>query len=338
MAHIELIKSNFFHNLKLLCKRAGGVESLAVVLKDNAYGHGLLEMAKLSNEFGIKKAVVRDEKEAGLIVGEFDLVLLLIPSFEKFDDRFSYTINSMQHLLKAPKGAKIHLKIDSGMHRNGIDESDIEDAFSHIVKNGLVLEGVMTHFRSADDLNSELFWQMKNWKKIKAKVLEMVQKYHLQRPLFHSFASSALLRMEMEDDFARCGISIYGYSELDSSFGSFELKPVLKLKADQISSRFLRKGQRVGYGGVGKVESDSIVSSYDLGYGDGLFRYDGRGDLMISESRVLGRISMDSFMLEGALKEVEVFGDAKYFANYFNTIVYDVLVKLSPRISKSIIK
>jgi alanine racemase len=144
--------------------------------------------------------------------------------------------------------------------------------------------------------------------------------------------------MDMEDDFARCGIAIYGYSELDPSFGKFDLMPVLKLKADQISSRFLTKGQRVGYGGVGKVESDSIVSSYDLGYGDGLFRYDGRGDLMIDESRVLGRISMDSFMIEGAKNVVEVIGDASYFARYFNTITYEILVKLSPNIRKVIVK
>lgn len=64
MAKIILNRENLFHNLNLISKQAKGIEKVAIVLKDNAYGHGLLEIAKLASEYGIKKAVVRTHEEA----------------------------------------------------------------------------------------------------------------------------------------------------------------------------------------------------------------------------------------------------------------------------------
>jgi alanine racemase len=64
LAKILISKENLFHNLDLISKHAGSKEKVAIVLKDNAYGHGLLEIATLANEFGIRKAVVRTLEEA----------------------------------------------------------------------------------------------------------------------------------------------------------------------------------------------------------------------------------------------------------------------------------
>jgi alanine racemase len=330
MAYIELSKKNYFHNLDLLSKKAGGVDRLAVVLKDNAYGHGLLEMAKLSSEYGITKAVVKDEVEAKIIEKFFDMILVLMP---KPDSIYSQTINSLHQLKTTKQGSKIHLKIDSGMHRNGIDIDEIEESLKIVEKNNLILEGVMTHFRSSDDLNSELFWQMKNWEKIKIKVSTLTK----QKPLFHSFASSALIRSKMSDDFARCGISTYGYSELDESFDKLDLMPVLRLIGEKICTKKLKKAQRVGYGGVGVLDQDMSVTTYDIGYGNGFFRYSGDGDFKIDGKRVIGRISMDSTSVLSDEDSLEFIGDAKEIAHYFKTISYDVLVKLSPFIRRTVL-
>ena len=77
MAKILISKENLFHNLKIISAHAGSKEKVAVVLKDNAYGHGLLEIAQLASEFGINKAVVRTLKEALEIEGLFDDILIL---------------------------------------------------------------------------------------------------------------------------------------------------------------------------------------------------------------------------------------------------------------------
>ncbi len=340
MAYITLSRENYFHNLGLLSQKLGTKERLAVVLKDNAYGHGLLEMAALAREFGITKAIVRDEEEAIMIEEYFPFILVLAPHFSQKNSKFSFVINSMESLAKAPKGAKIHLKVDSGMHRNGISQEALEEAFIMIADRELVLEGVMTHFRGADELSCELFWQMQIWKEIRQNVLMLTEKYGLKRPLFHTANSAALLRLESyHDDFARCGIATYGYEEFPDTFGQFTLKPVLKLWAEKLSTRVLKKGQRVGYGGVGACACDGEISTYDLGYGDGILRYKGEGDLRTEEGlKIIGRISMDSISVEGSSDAISLFADAKALAHYHDTIVYDVLVKLRATLKRIIVR
>ena len=77
MAKILLNKENLFYNLDVISKKAGAISKIAIVLKDNAYGHGILEIAHLANEFGIKKAVVKSLQEALVIVKLFDDILIV---------------------------------------------------------------------------------------------------------------------------------------------------------------------------------------------------------------------------------------------------------------------
>ncbi len=339
MSYITLSKTNYFHNLELLSDKLGAKEKLAVVLKDNAYGHGLMQMATLASEFGITKVIVKNYDEARVIKDLFDFILILAPNIQEITTEFSLVINSVEMLSHIPKGAKVHLKIDSGMHRNGIAQEELEEAFIMIAEKGLILEGVMTHFRSADALSTELFWQMKVWKKIKEKALVLAEKHRFAKPLFHSANSATLLRLQhYHDDFARCGIATYGYEEFDAVFGAFHLRSVLQLWGEKITSRNLKKGERVGYGGVGELSCDATVSTYDIGYGDGIFRYRGEGDLKTAEGlKIIGRISMDNLSVEGNRDKISLFADAKALAHYHDTIVYDVLVKLSPTIKRIIV-
>ena len=333
MAYIKLNKKAFFHNLEIISKKAGAIEKVAIVLKDNAYGHGLLEIASLSSEFGLKKAVVRNRDEAKKIEDFFDYILILA-DIPKKRDRFNYTINCLEDLKKFPKKSKVELKVDTGMHRNGIDINELDFAFKIIKEKELNLEGVFTHFRSADELSSELFWQDKNFEEVKKTVLNLVKKYGFKRPHFHSCNSAALFRFKnLKDDFARVGIGAYGYLELDKIFDYPDLKPVLSLWAKKLSTRALKKGQRVGYGAVFKANSNLIVSNYDVGYADGIFR----GLKFTKDRNILGRVSMDNISVEGDEKEICIFDDAKKVAKSLNTISYEVLVKLSPSLKRIII-
>ena len=325
MSYITINKVNFFHNLELLSKKLGSPDKLAVVLKDNSYGHDLTLIAKLSKEFGIKKAVVKNEEEAKMIEKFFETIIVLNPNFETIN--FSLVLNSKEQLKKIKPSQKIHIKVDTGMHRNGIMINELKSVFKSIMKSGAKVEGVLTHFRSADELSSELFWQEKQWSEVKNKVKDICKKQNLPLPLFHSANSATVLRKNSyHDDFARCGIAIYGYHEMPESYGEFDLKPVLKLYGEKISSRELKKGSRVGYGGVGILEKDSIVSTYDIGYSDGFLRN--------LYPNLLGKVSMDSVSLLGNSDEVCLINDAKELAKLNNTISYDVLVKLHPNIPR----
>ncbi len=331
MSFIEISKQNYFHNLDILCDKLGSKDRLAVVLKDNAYGHGLELIAKLASEYGITKVIVRTSDEAKQIEPYFESIIILVPnSNEKNHSKFNFVINDLSQIKQLPAHAKVHLKIDTGMHRNGIESKDLEKAYKLIETNALMLEAVMTHFRSADELSSELFWQLRDWKEIKEKVLKLTQKYNFQKPLFHSANSAALLRVaHYEDDFARCGIATFGYHQMPSCYEMPTLKPVLSLWAEKISSRKLKSGQRVGYGGAFTAQKDMKVSTYDIGYGDGFFRH-------INEDKFLGKVSMDSCAIRGDAEKVCILYDASEIANHFDTISYDVLVKLSPTIKRVI--
>jgi len=323
MSYIKINRANFYHNLDFLSKKLGSKDKLAVVLKDNAYGHGLKLIAQLSCEYGIKRAIVKTEDEALEIEDLFEDIIILNPDFSIYKDNFSLVINSLTQLKKITN-QKIHLKFDTGMHRNGLVPRKIDTTNLNVV-------GVMTHFRSADELSCEQFWQQQQWKKLK-------DIYKDSDVLFHSGNSATVLRSKIyEDDFARCGIGIYGYHEMHDSFGEFNLKPVLSLIAKKISSRDLKKGDRIGYGGIGTLSHDSTVSTYDIGYGDGFFRHDGKSELMLNEKKVIGRISMDSISFLGDDEEISLIGDAKKIAREFNTISYDVLVKLNSSIPKEVV-
>lgn len=341
MAFIEISKENYKHNIEYLRNKAGGKDSLMVVLKDNAYGHDLEIMAKLSCGFGIKKSAVKTLEEAKKISFLFEEVLILAdhPPVQLQDESISYAVHSLEGLKEFPQKSCIHLNIDSGMHRNGIRECEIENAFEIIIENNLNLKGIFTHFRSADELSSEQYWQNENFTIAKEKSKKLVKKFNLTMPKFHSCNSASLLRRKnpIEDDYARCGISTYGYTHLDESFGEFDLKPVMSLWAEKLSTRSLKKGDRVGYGGMHELEFDSKVSTYDIGYGDGFFRHNGLSELILEEKSICGRISMDSLCFLGDEKKVCLFKNAHYLAKKFNTITYDVTTKLSPYIKKVVV-
>jgi len=247
------------------------------------------------------------------------------------------TINQLEDIARI-SNKKVALKVDTGMHRSGIEVDDMEDALGLIEEHGLSLHSVFTHFRAADELSCDFFWQTKQFEKIKDIIKRHCADKACPVPLFHTANSAALLRLgKLEDDFARVGIAAYGYDETQDVFNTPLLKPVLSLWGEKVASRMVKKGQRLGYGGVYTCEYDMMVSSYDVGYGDGFFRYDGKGDFYPnSDIKPLGRISMDSMSVEGDRDCICVFKDVENTSKRFDTITYDALVKLSPQIKRKI--
>lgn len=340
MARIHLDSQAFKHNIQTLGKIVPAGQ-MAIVLKDNAYGHGLMEIAQLAAAEGITHAVVRRMDEAAQIAGHFESVLVLaeLPA-QTPPEHIHLTLNSLEAIARTPEGSSVHLKVDSGMHRNGIVPQELESALKKIKARGLVLKGLFSHSRSGDELSSELFWQYKNFVALKAECERFCDALGLDRPMFHFANSASLMRFgkKVAFDRVRIGIAAYGYSEFDPLFAMPELKPVLSLWGERIASRRLVKGQRVGYGGTGIAERDGVVSTYDAGYADGLFRYDGRGGFALGGgSEVMGKISMDNLSLSGDAERVCLIDDARLWAKHFGTITYDVLVKLSPSIKREIL-
>jgi alanine racemase len=221
------------------------------------------------------------------------------------------------------------------MHRNGIALDELDEVLVLIKERGLNLTGVMTHFRSADELSSELFWQQKRFEAVK----EKVKKYGFTNVRFHSHNSAAILRTKsFDEDLVRVGIGAYGYNELSFPFDKVELKPVMTLYAKKVSSRVLKASERIGYGGDFTVPKEMLVSTYDLGYGDGWCRGDSTQPYVTSEGLpILGRVSMDFVILASDKDEVCVMNDAQVAAKQFGTISYEITTALSTDIPKEVI-
>jgi len=334
MALIQISKANFYHNLNQLALKANSKERLAVVLKDNAYGHGLELIAKLASEYGVKEAVVASNSEADRVKSYFKRVLILRDT-PTVDKSLSYAISSIRDLKSIDKRVQIELKIDTGMHRNGINLADIPRAIEIIKQRELNLIGVMSHFRSADELSSEYYWQKKRFNAIRGLFIRR----GFKDIRFHSHNSAALLRSNsFDEDIARVGIAIYGYNTLPEAFSVPFLKPVMLLWANRVSTMRVVAGERVGYGGDFIAPRDMIVSSYDLGYGDGWRRGDSKNPYTTPEGKkILGRVSMDFITLEGDKHIVCIMDNASKVAKHFNTIAYEITTSLKEHIPREVI-
>ena len=334
MAFIRLNRENFYHNLNQIALKTGSADKIAIVLKDNAYGHGLLQMARMASEFGIRHAVVRRHSEAKEIESLFESILILggeaLPS-----ERFSYAINDLADIARIPEGCRVELKVDTGMHRNGIAIDEVDEALGQIEARKLLLTGLMTHFRSADVLSSELFWQQKQFLGVR----ETVRKAGFSNLRVHSCNSAAILRARnFDEDLVRVGIAAYGYNELPRTFDEIALRPVLSLHAGRVTTRTLKQGERIGYGGTFSAPGEMRISTYDLGYGDGWPRGDSDHPYLTAEGLpVLGRVSMDFIALETEKEEICVMSDAQKAARHFGTISYEMTTALSPNIKRIIV-
>ena len=335
MGYIKLNKKAFFHNLDYFSKACGSKNKVAIALKDNAYGHGIEQVASMASEYGIKHVFVRDLTEAS-IARKFNfesiLVLYDVPTVKQ-NEGIIISINSLQFLEQIPTGSKVELKIDTGMNRNGIYIKEIQKACEIIEKKNLTLNGIFTHFCCSDEENSITKEQEENFQL----AINETKKYINYNFRVHCANSTGVFKVDMTQyDMARVGIGIYGYLDTQEEK---DLQPVLSLYGRKIATKEISKGDHIGYGSDAFIASSNmVVSNYDIGYGDGLSRANTNKSRKIANGlEILGRVSMDSFFVESNDEEVCVFDDVKHLAQIHNTITYEILTNLKPSIQRVII-
>lgn len=328
MGKIKLSRKALVNNLDIIAHQVGGKDKIAVVLKDNAYGHGAVMIAQQACMYGISHAVVRLEREALEIEPFFETILILADFPTLGNPKFRYVVNTLDTLSKFPKETKVELKIDTGMHRNGIDKNDLKKAFDMMRAQGLECVGVMSHFKSADTLSSEWFWQRTVFEALKKEALELAQKNHWKIRFHLSNSAGTFRSTHCEDDIVRVGIALYGCLQMEASLSQPSLRPVLSLWGEKISTRLLKKGERVGYNGLYEATCDEVVSTYDLGYANGLDRLASNRYFTPEGIALLGRISMDSATFASDAKELLIFSNANEYALSVGTIGYEILACL----------
>jgi alanine racemase len=307
---------------------------MAVVLKDNAYGHGAVMVAEACAAYGVRQAVVRSEAEALEIVGFFDNVLILADHPTRQNPKLSYAVNALEEIEKFSPGTRVELKADTGMHRNGIAPAQLEEAFGRMAERGLVCIGLMSHLRSADTLSSEWYWQRRRFDELKQKASTLAPAYGWSLR-FHLSNSAGIFRSgNCSDDMVRAGIALYGCLEMDRGLTAPPLRPVLSLWGNKIATRLLRKGERIGYNGIYEAPADEVVSTYDLGYANGLDRLASNRYATPQGNALRGRISMDNAVFAGDAEELLIFDNANDYARAVGTIGYEILACLDKNLKR----
>lgn len=342
---------------------------IALVMKDNAYGHGLLQIAELAKENGIDCVFVKNYDEALALQEIFSHITVLYGETPLDCPSNIYrSITSLESLKKLEKDLQnfpksrhlplgIELKCNIGMNRNGVQKSDLDKAFeilARLIKGAKIrLIGVFAHNGYGDNGGEEALDFAKsqaNFYEIKRQVRDFCNDLQISLPRFHSLSTTGALReniqstfsiekceIELCDTLVRIGIGAYGYHTAEIPL-DISLKPVLSLWASKIATQSLHKGDKIGYGGVSVAGKDSAFSTYDVGYGDGLFRL-GKDMPKLhcaSGEEILPVMSMDCFSCESEREEICVFSDVGEFARVFETIPYVILTHLSPFIPRVI--
>jgi alanine racemase len=237
---------------------------------------------------------------------------------------------------------KIHLKIDTGMHRLGFDPSEVNEVKSLLSEGSVEVAGIFTHFSMAD-LPSEDDFTHNQAYIFEQTYLKLTMGLSHQ-PLKYASNSSAIVRFsKYHFDMVRLGIGLYGF---DPS-RSMNLSPVSVLKTRISQIKTVKKGEYIGYGTAGRTDRDTTIAIVPIGYADGYARVfgKGRGFMGVHDHQVptIGNICMDMTMLdvtgiscfEG--NTVVVFGEnptIEDLAEWAQTIPYEILTGVSQRVSR----
>ncbi|MGL2778995.1 alanine racemase [Helicobacter pylori] len=356
-----------FHAVKNIVPKDACVMA---VVKANAYGAGALKASEIFLQEGANYLGVATLDEALELRSHFSQTPILILGYSPntnasmlIDNDLSAMVFSLeqaevfsQMALKSQKRLKIHLKIDTGMHRLGLEPTfkSIETIKKIRALKGLEVEGIFTHLSNAD---AKIKTHAKNQMKAFNAFLEQLLNQKIEFKYRHAYNSAGILSLCNGNEnrllnLYRPGIMLYGFypsNEMKESSQTI-LKNVISLKARIVQIKRVKKGELIGYGEHFYTNEETLVGVLALGYADGLVRALGnRIQVAINNqlAPLIGKVCMDQCFVklndieakEG--DEVILFGDksakandASEIATLLNTIPYETISTLSKRLER----
>ncbi|WP_163652205.1 alanine racemase [Listeria sp. PSOL-1] len=354
---IEVDLTRIKKNIQNEQKRLPENTSIWAVVKANAYGHGIIEVAKAAKEAGATGfcVAILDEALALRENGFLDMPILVLGAVRKEDValaakfQISITLFDLNWLedLVFDGNLNIHLKVDTGMGRLGVRSKEEVVKAIHQVKNDhrLSLEGIFTHFATADQKDMSYFnKQIQRFDEI----LQTLDK----KPRYVHVANSAdsLLHEHLECNVVRFGIAMYGLTPSTeiADILPFKLAPALSLYTKMVQVKKLKKGDHVSYGATYTAKNEEWIATLPIGYADGIIRHYSGFHVLINgiKAEIIGRVCMDQITIRlpyefpvgtvvtiiGESSGVQVSADD--IADHLNTINYEVICMLSERLKR----
>ncbi|OGH95225.1 MAG: alanine racemase [Candidatus Magasanikbacteria bacterium RIFOXYD2_FULL_41_14] len=360
---IEIDTKAIKHNLAQFRKLLGKNKLLMPVVKANAYGHGIFEIAKICDQDrGVDRICVVNDDEAQLLLESGIKKPIMILSFYDLTDEYKmyslvragvifpiYRVDQIETLNKigetTNKKIKVQLKIDTGAGRVGILPKDALDFGKKIsASKFLNLEGLWSHFASSESDGAYTKQQHSTFKQ----TVNQLEKIGIKIPVKHMACSASTVLFPQEYNAARIGLSTYGLYPSPKAKKKINLKPALSWHTRIIQIKTLPEGSKISYGGTYTAKVPITLAVLPVGYYDG---YDRSG--MSNTAKVIikgklcpirGRVCMNLCMADiTGLKGVGV-GDkatligsqgkaavsADDLAKWAGTINYEIVDKINP--------
>jgi len=357
---LEVDVKNLKKNFYTIKEKVGDIMIMAV-LKANAYGLGIKEIAKILEDAGVSRFGVAEISEA-LTIRKFSKLPIHILSGvldseiePALDNDVILPINSLRVAKKisdlAGKKkivATTHILIDTGMGRLGLvyDKEDTVKEIREILKlPNLYIEGIYTHYAAANEPSNPYTNNQLN------KFKDILKYFPNTFDIIHTANSDAVNNFpDTYFDMVRTGINLYGIFDLEGR-RIYSLSPVISLKSKIMDIRRLKKGSSISYGCEYTLKKDTNIATVCAGYADGIpLTLGNKGKVLINGRYfpIRGRIAMDYFMVDlGDNKDIDIKDDVviigksgKYeitvedIAKLKGTHPYDIICSISPRVKR----
>jgi len=371
LIHIGISRSRLLHNLAQFRTLAPN-GAVAPVLKSNAYGHGLLEIARiLQNEPNIPFFVVDSYFEAVALRAKGIKNPLLVIGYTRpetiTDSRLKHVsfaitaIETLRAIAHTSKKVHIQIKIDTGMHRQGVSMSDVSETLKILHENPrIITEGICTHLAESDAAN-ETFCrtQLEAWKRI---THEFTHQIPTVKYIHSCNTDGTRFAQSTHDTVSRLGIGLYGLSETQQILNKLELRPVLEMSTIITSLRTIRTGESIGYNRTFVAQKDMTVATIPVGYFEGMDRRLSSGPdnqprayLKIGSNGticpIVGRVSMNIISIDvSGVQDVTVGTPVQVisttpsdpnsihtFAKVCGTINYETIVRIPAHLKRKIV-
>lgn len=315
--YAEINLDHIVNNLDRMHELTKEDTGIVAVIKANGYGHGALAIAKktenlpylhgfavatteealLLREGGIKKPILIlgytfPEDYGALLQNEIELCV--------FKEETARELSECAAKLNLK--AKVHLKVDTGMSRIGVPANEQGVAIAQKIAscNGLVMEGVMTHFARADETDKQ--YAMAQFDRFKA-FIDACEKKGISFRYKHCSNSASIMELKCANmDLVRCGITLYGLYPSDEVRKDIAMKPAMSLHSTIVHVKELGPGAQISYGGTFiTTREKTVVATIPVGYADGYPRtLSSKGCVLIRGKRapILGRVCMDQMMVD----------------------------------------
>lgn len=370
----EISVDNLQHNFNVVRKAANSAK-ICCVIKANAYGHGVEQIASLYQELGADYLAVSNVEEAIQLreCGIHLPVLILGYSNPKCAgilsaNNFTQCVFSREYAELLSENAvnnnvsvKVHIKIDTGMGRLGFngmecaeDPSKLQDIESVYSLPGLIPEGIFTHFASADDGSDGREYTKKQFG-LFCNVLDYLKSKGIDVGIRHCANSAAVFDYpEMHLDMVRAGVVLYGFLPSEKIICDCELRPVLRLVTIVDYIKEVKKGESISYGREFTADKTMKIATLPIGYADGLWRSNFKNGAVVEingkYAPIVGRICMDQCMVDVSNipdvkigSGVTVYGasdaiSVNTIAKNNGTINYEILCAIGERVPRVYIK